>query len=77
MTDIMILKAAAQRVSAWADRYGVYGDLYLTQMGVTIQASSGGNHVSRTVPWFELEQARYPAHVLDRLEEAVLRGLSD
>lgn len=75
--DAAILKAAAERISNWSDRYGIFGDLYLNARGVTIRGSRGADHVVRTAAWFELEQARYPADLLEWMEEAVLRGLSD
>lgn len=76
MPNIAILKASAERVSNWEENYGVFAEWYVGSSGLVLSASTGGNHIRKQVSWFELEQARYPANLLDRVEIAVLSGLS-
>ncbi len=76
MPDLSILKLAAERVAMWEEPYGVFGNWQADLIGLVLVAHHGGEKIEKHVSWFEIEQARYPAHVLERAEAAALAGLS-
>ena len=77
MADFDILKAAAQRIQGWETKHGVFANWNFDTIGLELVAHYGGNHVAQRVSWFDLEQSRYPTNTLERVEAAVLAGLSN
>jgi hypothetical protein len=77
MPDISILKAAAERVSHWDIRHGVFANWQADGIGLLLVAQCGGESIEKRISWFEIEQARYPTHKLEQAEQAALAGLSN
>lgn len=80
MTDRMnleVLKNAALRCDGYLTQYGVIVTWSLYPLGLRVVGECGADRVERTIDWWKLETTDGKDVALQRLEQAVLKGLSD